>query len=48
MTNPLLLQRAKKEYNLVMCYTDRDPEAPEKTEIRADKIKAEYEGWEPR
>ncbi|KIM69526.1 hypothetical protein SCLCIDRAFT_12991 [Scleroderma citrinum Foug A] len=40
--------RAKKEYNLVMCFTDHDPEAPEKAEIKADKIKAEYEGWEPR
>lgn len=27
-----------------MCFTDHDPEAPEKAEIKADKIKAEYEG----
>ncbi|KAL4073711.1 hypothetical protein V8B97DRAFT_1865579 [Scleroderma yunnanense] len=40
--------RAKKEYNLVMCHTDRDSEAPWKTETSVDKIKAEYEGWEPR
>ncbi|KAI6115946.1 hypothetical protein F5141DRAFT_1212557 [Pisolithus sp. B1] len=41
--------RTKEEYNIGMCYTDRDP--PEefwRIEESADKMKEEFVGWEPR
>ncbi|KAI6046392.1 hypothetical protein EDC04DRAFT_3006615 [Pisolithus marmoratus] len=44
-----LENRAKKEYNIVMCHTDRDP--PEelwRIEESAERMRAEFVGWEPR
>ncbi|KAI6115943.1 hypothetical protein F5141DRAFT_636270 [Pisolithus sp. B1] len=41
--------RAKEEYNIAMCHTDRDP--PEelwRIEESADRMKEEFVGWEPR
>ncbi|KAI6046393.1 FAD/NAD(P)-binding domain-containing protein [Pisolithus marmoratus] len=41
--------RANMEYNIVMCHADRDP--PEelwRTEESADRMAAEFVGWEPR
>lgn len=41
--------RAKEEYNIALCHTDRDP--PEelwRIEESADRMKEEFVGWEPR
>ncbi|KAI6132469.1 hypothetical protein EDD16DRAFT_1514619 [Pisolithus croceorrhizus] len=41
--------RAKEEYNIAMCYTDRDP--PEelwRIDESADRMKEVFVGWEPR
>lgn len=40
--------RAKKEYNIVMCHPDRDPEGSWKIEESTDRMKEEFVGWEPR
>ncbi|KAI6115945.1 hypothetical protein F5141DRAFT_1290502 [Pisolithus sp. B1] len=41
--------RAKEEYNIALCYTDRSPPAELwRIEESADRMKEEFVGWEPR
>ncbi|KAI6132465.1 FAD/NAD(P)-binding domain-containing protein [Pisolithus croceorrhizus] len=41
--------RIKEEYNIAMCYPDRDPpEESWRIEESADRMKEEFVGWEPR
>ncbi|KAI6168788.1 FAD/NAD(P)-binding domain-containing protein [Pisolithus thermaeus] len=41
--------RAKEEYNIALCYIDRDPpEESWRIEESADRMKEEFVGWEPR
>ncbi|KAI6007630.1 FAD/NAD(P)-binding domain-containing protein [Pisolithus orientalis] len=40
--------RGMKEYNMVMCHPDQDPEGPWKIEESSDRVKEEFVGWEPR